>query len=185
MGFAFVNCVDVTSTHRLLDMCMPVWDVSSHRKIKVVYAHVQGLALNVADYIGSSLAEDGRDHQPVVFENRMPASFNEAVLRFVPPELAAGRLREADAAKRSGFIVEPPQAPNSFPGRNISWSNRPCSSSTSGMTPPGSGPPPGCHRAPNSSPGRNCGRSNRPSSSSSCAPEGSLTLLARMEARLR
>ena len=116
MGFAFVNCVDVESTQRLFHMCLPASDVSGPRKIKVVYAHVQGLALNVAHYIGCSVAEDGREHQPVVFENGRRVSFNEAVLRFVPPELAAERLREVEAA----YALEPPRAPNSFPGRNIS-----------------------------------------------------------------
>lgn len=107
MGFAFVNCSDPGVAHNVLRriQSQPISFVRDvPREIHALFGHVQGLTLNVAHYIGSSVVSEGQEHAPVIFHGGRRISFQEAVDRFVPPELAEAQLREAEWAKSAAVL---------------------------------------------------------------------------------
>jgi len=124
MGFAFVNCVDAVIAQDLIAKirCQTIsFSNGDQREIQVLFAHVQGLVLNVAHYIGSSVASEGREHAPVIMDEGRRVTFQEAVHRFVPPNLIESQLREAELAKTKSTLpckFAPPPSSSKFPGQS-------------------------------------------------------------------
>lgn len=120
MRFAFVNCVDARVARELLDMVQSQKISFQHggspRAITGMFAHVQGLMLNIAHYIGSALVQEENEHAPVIMHEGRRLTFQDAVRKFVPPELAASLLREAKWKARSSYA--PPAWPQDHPGQS-------------------------------------------------------------------
>lgn len=112
MGFAFVNCVEARVARELLSTIQSQtisFARDTQRPIVALFGHVQGLTLNVAHYIGSSVVGEGQEHAPIIFHGGRRITFQEAVDRFVPAELAEAQLREAELAKSSAAAPNEPQ----------------------------------------------------------------------------
>lgn len=112
MGFAFVNCVEPRVAHELLNKIQAQtisFARDTLRPITALFGHVQGLTLNVAHYIGSSVVVEGQEHSPIIFHAGRRITFQDAVCRFVPPELAESQLREAEWAKSGPVASNGPQ----------------------------------------------------------------------------
>lgn len=88
-GYAFINCVDAATTTSLCQQLNGrTWRlVQSPKDIKAVPAHVQGIALNLAHYMGSSVVEEGYAHSPIVIHNGRKIDFQQARDMYCPPEL--------------------------------------------------------------------------------------------------
>lgn len=109
MGFAFVNCIEPSVAREMLlhlSSQKVIFARGEPREVKALFAHVQGLTLNIAHYIGSTVVEEGR-HGPVVLHQGRRLTFQQAVGLFVPPELVKLQLREAELAR----VGLPPQTP--------------------------------------------------------------------------
>merc|ERR1719469_1679532 len=98
-GFAFVNCLNPRMASKLFEILEErTWLLVLGSQKRVLRAHVQGLAHNIAHYIGSSVIEAGSEHVPIVMDGETRVSFDEAVRRYVPPELVTKRRQEVREA---------------------------------------------------------------------------------------
>jgi len=106
VGFAFINfCSAAVAAKACEIMNGARWRFLETKKvITVMAAHLQGLAMNLAHYSGTQVAEEGRLHAPIVLINGLRVSFQEAVQQFCPPELL--QKSKAIAAEQVGLDEE-------------------------------------------------------------------------------
>jgi len=89
VGYAFVNFIDgatALSMMRLVDG-RPWRLTQSGKDIKIVPAHVQGLAKNLAHYMDKVVIEEYHAHSPRITHNGQHISFQQAVELYCSPEL--------------------------------------------------------------------------------------------------
>jgi len=96
VGYAFVNFVDAPTAARVCqNLNGRLWRFAlSSKEVKVMPAHVQGIALNLIHYMGSSVVEDGHAHSPVVMHCGQRINFHKAVALYCPPELISRHLKD-------------------------------------------------------------------------------------------
>jgi len=89
MGFAFVNFVsaeiaeNVSQKHNGAPWSL----ITTKRGIAMMPAHLQGLANNLAHYMGAVVAKEGHMHAPRVLVNGVSIPFQEALRRFCHREI--------------------------------------------------------------------------------------------------
>lgn len=95
-GYAFINCLDAPTASSLLKRLdgKPWRFAERPAEIKVVPAHVQGIALNLVHYMGSLVARDGYAHSPAVIHSGQRISFQEALAMYCPPEFLRRHLKD-------------------------------------------------------------------------------------------
>jgi len=96
-GYAFINCVDPAVAQRLCAQLVGrQWGrAPMSKEMKAVPAHVQGIALNLAHYMGSSVVQEGYAHSPMVLQNGVRIPFEDALAQYCPPELIEKHRAEA------------------------------------------------------------------------------------------
>lgn len=101
VGYAFVNFCEAKTARSLIDNLdgKPWRLVQSPKDIKIMPAHVQGIALNLVHYMGSMVIEDGHAHSPMVIHNGQRIDFQKAVEIYCPPELIRRHSKDVDAKK--------------------------------------------------------------------------------------
>mmetsp|Transcript_1005 Transcript_1005/g.2040 ORF Transcript_1005/g.2040 Transcript_1005/m.2040 type:complete len:303 (+) Transcript_1005:2-910(+) len=111
-GYSFINCIDAPTASSLLErLDGKSWRfVERPSEIKIVPAHVQGIALNLVHYMGSLVTRDGYAHSPAVIHNGQRISFQEAVEMYCPPEFLRRHVKDKprlqeSAAMESGIQV--------------------------------------------------------------------------------
>jgi len=107
VGYAFVNFVSTGAASAACDKLKGKnWRlVQSPKEIKLMPAHVQGLTLNLAHYIGSSVVE-GPSHSPMVIQNGQRIDFRTAVEQLLPKEVIMKQLALAQTARQNGYPEE-------------------------------------------------------------------------------
>jgi len=106
VGFAFINFCSAPVAAKAFEMMNGArWRLlETNKVITVMAAHLQGLAMNLAHYSGTCVAEEGRLHAPIVLINGSRISFRDAVQQFCPPELL--QKSKAIAAEQAGLNDE-------------------------------------------------------------------------------
>jgi len=129
VGFAFINFCSATVAAKAFEMMHGArWRLlATDKVITVIAAHLQGLAMNLAHYSGTCVAEEGCLHAPIVLINGSRISFQEAVQQFCPPELL--QQSKAIAAEQAGRNEESMGDNISAPGK---LSTRSCSTTGNG-----------------------------------------------------
>uniref|UniRef100_A0A7S0BC17 RRM domain-containing protein n=1 Tax=Pyrodinium bahamense TaxID=73915 RepID=A0A7S0BC17_9DINO len=131
VGYAFVNFLDASTAQMFCQRLdgKPWRLVQCPKEIRIVPAHVQGIALNLVHYIGSSVIENCHAHAPMVVHNGKRISFKEAVDMYCTPELIQRHCKSVEAfqAKMDGakkkLQAEELRTPLSFPGAGSAGSS--------------------------------------------------------------
>jgi len=89
IGFVFINFVSETVAARVYkQMNGAHWrEEKTGKVIKIMPAHCQGLAANIAQYASTRVVMENHQHTPMVFVNGSHITFQEAVKLFFPPGL--------------------------------------------------------------------------------------------------
>jgi len=89
VGFAFVNFVSAEIAASISQKYNgATWSlISANKRIVMMPAHLQGLAKNLAHYVGTMVAQEGYMHAPKVLVNGVRIPFQEALRCFCPREV--------------------------------------------------------------------------------------------------
>ncbi len=104
MGFAFVNCVNALAAlewYSILDASTVRFDHAQWR-FRVRWAYVQGLAPNLAHYMGSAAPQE---HQPIVIHGGQRIAFQDAVRLCLPPKPPRMNIQEKYKADAYPVVI--------------------------------------------------------------------------------
>jgi hypothetical protein len=108
MGYAFVNFLESEQAKKVSMLLngQPWRLVSCSKEIKILPAHLQGIAVNLAHYFGSTVVEAGQLHSPIVLHKGQRIDFQTAVQMYCPPDFLQEYLQTMKGDKATAALAD-------------------------------------------------------------------------------